>query len=94
MASATALVGLLWATPALADRNPSHDPPGQVGFSDPRHEGPGLGLGHHPYNRGNSNHPAYGHVPELDPGLLGSAAVLLIGGVLVLHGRRKIATKP
>jgi hypothetical protein len=29
-------------------------------------------------------------VPELDPGLVGSAAVLLIGGTLVLHGRRRI----
>ena len=29
------------------------------------------------------------HAPELDPGLFGSAAVLLVGGTLMLHGRRR-----
>jgi hypothetical protein len=81
---------LLLALPALADHQPGHNPPGQTGFSDPQHEGPGRGVGHHTDNRGNSGHPAPGHVPELDPGLIGSAAVLLIGGTLVLHGRRRI----
>jgi len=33
----------------------------------------------------NGNH----QIPELDPGLAGSAAVLLIGGTLVLAGRRR-----
>jgi hypothetical protein len=30
-------------------------------------------------------------VPELDPGVAGNAAVLLIGGTLVLAGRRRVA---
>lgn len=80
----------LMTAPALAGHKPSHNPPGQTGFSDPRHEGPGRGVGHHTGNRGNSGHPAYGHLPELDPGLVGSAALLLVGGTLVLRGRRRL----
>lgn len=70
-------LGLLLASPVLANDQHHH----------------GKGRGHHTDNRGNSDHPAYGHVPELDPGLIGSAAVLLIGGTLVLHGRRRIEVK-
>jgi hypothetical protein len=97
LALAALALGFLLASPALADHKPSHNPPGQSGggSSDPGHEGHGRGqgVGHHTGNRGNSGHPAPGHVPELDPGLLGSAAVLLIGGTLVLHGRRRIEAK-
>jgi len=78
----------LIAAPALAD--PPGSPPGQTGFSDARHEGPGKGLGHHDGNRGESGHAAPGHLPELDPGVAGSAALLLIGGTLVLRGRRRL----
>jgi hypothetical protein len=90
-------LGLVFVSPALADHKPGHHtPPGHTpgGFSDPRHEGPGQGVGHHTGDRGNSGHPAYGHVPELDPGLIGSAAVLLIGGMLVLRGRRPLDLQP
>jgi hypothetical protein len=43
------------------------------------------------YHRPGCGHPGGqpGGIPELDPGLFGSAAVLLIGGTLVLHGRRR-----
>jgi hypothetical protein len=87
---AAAAFGLAIATPAPAHHRPGHNPPGQTGFSDPRHEGPGKGLGHNTENRGNSGHPAAGHIPELDPGMAGSAALLLIGGTLVLAGRRRL----
>jgi hypothetical protein len=86
-------LGLVFASPAMADpkgRGPSQDSDGR-GWSDGRHHNPsrsqGFGVGH----SRNSGNP--GHVPELDPGLLGSAAVLLIGGTLVLHGRRRIENK-
>ena len=100
----TAALALFISAPVWASHKPSHDPPGQKnksqsksqgknqskGFSDPRHEGPGKGKGHHTGNRGNSGHPAWGHVPELDPGMAGKAAVLLVGGTLVLLGRRRV----
>ena len=78
-------LALLFAAPALAGN------PNPENGSDPRHgDPPGRGRGHHTLNRGNSGHPAYGHVPELDPGMVGSAALLLIGGTLALRGRRRL----
>lgn len=91
--SLSLVLGLVFASPAFAGKKSGHDRAGRLGFSDPRHGGPGKGVGHHTNDRGNSGHPAYGHVPELDPGLFGSAAVLLIGGTLVLRGRRPIGSK-
>jgi hypothetical protein len=87
-----AALALFVATPVLAAHKAGHNPPGLEGkgFSDPKHSGPGKGVGHHTDNRGNSGHPARGHVPELDPGMAGSAAVLLVGGTLVLLGRRRV----
>ena len=77
-------LAVLVAAPALANPNPENG-------SDPRHgDPPGRGRGHHTGNRGNSGHPAAGHLPELDPGIAGSAALLLIGGTLVLRGRRRL----
>jgi len=80
-------LALLVAAPALAGN------PNPENGSDPRHGDPpsnGRGRGHHTNNRGNSGHPASGHLPELDPGIAGSAALLLIGGTLVLRGRRRL----
>jgi hypothetical protein len=85
------VLGLVFASPAFAGKKSHHK--SDFGFEDPRHRGPGKGVGHNTNDRGNSGHPAYGHVPELDPGLLGSAAVLLIGGTLVLRGRRPLGSK-
>lgn len=76
-------LAVLVAAPALAGN------PNPNSGNDPRH-GDSRGRGHHTGNRGNSRHPVYGHLPELDPGMLGSAALLLIGGTLVLRGRRRV----
>ena len=76
MAPTVLVLGLLLAAPVLAD-NPDHSWNGQ-------------GNGHTKGPRGSQGVIPPGHAPELDPGLLGSAAVLLIGGMLVLHGRRPI----
>ena len=77
--------------PALAD-SPSEGPFGDTrGWEDGRHQSPpnsnGFGVGH-TLNAGNP-----GHTPELDPGVLGSSAVLLVGGTLALRGRRRIESK-
>ena len=78
-----AIVFLL-GTPALAGKKTKPE----KGGSDARHSWNGVGRGHH-HHRG-CGHGQGGQIPELDPGLLGSAAVLLIGGTLALHGRRRI----
>jgi hypothetical protein len=82
-------LGLVFASPAMAGNGPP--PKTSGGWGDGHNHGnvrgKGKGLGHHK----NASNP--GHVPELDPGLVGSAAVLLIGGTLVLHGRRRIENK-
>jgi hypothetical protein len=88
------VLGLVFASPALAGggHGKGYGPPDKSsgGWGD-RHthgnvRGKGKGYGHH-------KHSPSGHVPELDPGLVGSAAVLLIGGTLVLHGRRRVETE-
>jgi hypothetical protein len=80
-------LALLVTAPALAGNpNPANGQPDSHG--DPPSNG--RGRGHHTNNRGNSGHPASGHLPELDPGIAGSAALLLIGGTLVLRGRRRL----
>lgn len=77
-------IALLLGTPALAGKKTKPE----KGGSDARHSWNGVGRGHH-HHRG-CGHGQGAQIPELDPGLLGSAAVLLIGGTLVLHGRRRI----
>jgi hypothetical protein len=85
MAPAVLFLGLLLAAPALAGKNQSTHKQSAHG-----HSWNGHGKGHAKGPRGSKGVIPPGHVPELDPGLLGSAAVLLIGGMLVLHGRRPI----
>lgn len=96
--------GLLVATTTLAANGQGPDgsgPPGQdeeqrqPGWDDGRHhnDGPGLGVGHHTEPRGRSGNVPPGHLPELDPGVAVSAVVLLIGGTLVLRGRRRSGPK-
>jgi hypothetical protein len=85
LAPAVLLLGLLLAAPVLAGQK--HDGPKHSAHG---HSWNGQGHGHTKGPRGSKGVIPPGHVPELDPGLLGSAAVLLIGGMLVLHGRRPI----
>jgi hypothetical protein len=95
-APATLVLGLLLASPVLAGQgNKPDSPPGHgvKGGQDGRHSWKGVGRGHHHHRgRGHGHGGSGGAIPELDPGLVGSAAVLLIGGSLVLHGRRRIET--
>jgi hypothetical protein len=84
------VLGLLLVSPALADQPWGKGNPNPEYGKDGRHgDPPGRGRGHHGKDRGKSGHPARGHVPELDGGTVGTAALLLIGGTLVLVGRRR-----
>ncbi|MGA9526010.1 MAG: hypothetical protein WBV82_31415 [Myxococcaceae bacterium] len=75
-ALAVPLLFTLSTAPAWADRDRGHD------------QGQNRGQGHE-RDRGNG-HGQHGHnVPELDTSVAASAAVLLIGGVFVILGRRR-----
>jgi hypothetical protein len=77
------VIGFLVATPVLArdrDRN------GEREYSrNEERNGNHNGNGHHGHKK-----KKYNKIPELDPGVAGSAAVLLIGGTLALSGRRRL----
>jgi hypothetical protein len=98
LAPAALVLGLLIASPVLAGQgNKPKSPPGhemKKGGKDGRHSWKGAGRGHRHHRGCGHGHGggSGGSVPELDPGLVGSAAALLIGGTLVLHGRRRIET--
>jgi hypothetical protein len=66
-------LALLVAAPALAERGHGHH--------KKRHH-------RHHHHRGCGHNGGVG-APELDPGMAGSAAVLLLGGTLALMGHRR-----
>jgi len=79
-----AALWLLVATPALArDRHRSRE---RSEYSQNRENGNG-------HRHGNKHRKKHHKIPELDPGVAGSAAVLLIGGTLALTGRRRLESE-
>jgi hypothetical protein len=78
-------LGLVVATPMLArDR---HSERSEYKRDYERENGNG-------HRHGKKHHKKKNHkIPELDPGVAGSAAVLLVGGTLVLAGRRRQDTE-
>lgn len=67
----------LAGAPALAD--PPHDFPGFEGQPKGNVMGRGRGLGH----------AKHSNAPELDPSGVAGAVLLLVGGTLVVRGRRR-----
>jgi hypothetical protein len=77
------VLGVLVATPVLArDRERN----GEREYSRNEERGDGHRNGNGPGHKKKT----YNKIPELDPGVAGSAAVLLIGGTLALSGRRRL----
>lgn len=90
---AGALIGGAALALLLGASAPSHagTPPGHTELGGQR-PGRQMPPGHFKFPKTLRNGKVVsprGHVPELDPGLIGSAGVLLIGGTLVLRGRAK-----
>jgi hypothetical protein len=87
-------LGLLAASPALADQKRGGRYDGRSSWKSwdggKHHRGRHYKRHYHHKGCNHTDAPGGEPIPELDPGLLGSAAVLLIGGTLVLHGRRRV----
>ncbi len=78
------VLGFLVATPVLARDRDRNGERGEYSRNEERSNGNGNGHRH------GHKKKKYNKIPELDPGVAGSAAVLLIGGTLALSGRRRL----
>jgi hypothetical protein len=80
-------LGLVVAAPMLARDRDRHRERSEYKRDYERENGNG-------HRHGNKHRKKKNHkIPELDPGVAGGAAVLLVGGTLALAGRRRQGTE-